>query len=219
MRFRDRAHAGRFLGEQLGKYAERSDVIVVGLPRGGVPVAYEIARTLGLPMDIFLVRKLGVPGREELAMGAIGSGGVTVINHEVTDMLGITQPVIDAAAARERQEIERRDLMYRGGRPVPDFSGKTVIVTDDGLATGSTMLAAVRALRRQGVDRIVAAVPVAAPETCAAVAAEVDEIVCAMRPHGFTAVSLWYDDFSQTTDREVQDLLEQAFRSDPRRRI
>ena len=210
MLFRDRYDAGRQLAEHVMPYAGRPDVIVLALPRGGVPVGYEVARALAAPLDVFLVRKLGVPGREELAMGAIASGGVRVLNDEVVCVLRIPEEVIDAVAEEERRELERREQAYRDGRPPPDVRGRTVILVDDGLATGSTMRAAVEALRRLGPSRIVVAVPVGAPETCAMIAEVADEAVCAYEPEQFAAVGLWYQDFSQTTDEEVRELLARA---------
>jgi predicted phosphoribosyltransferase len=211
--FRDRTDAGQKLAARLAKYAHRSDVLVLALPRGGVPVAYEVAEQLGAPLDVFLVRKLGVPGYEELAMGAIASGGVQVINDDVVRQLAIPGEVIDAVAAEERRELERRERAYRNGRPPPDVRGRTVILIDDGLATGSTMRAAAAALRKLGPARIVVAVPVSAPETCDEIREEVDEVVCAVTPEPFRGVGLWYKDFSQTTDEEVRALLERARQS------
>jgi predicted phosphoribosyltransferase len=210
MRFRDRFEAGRVLAEHLRKYANRPDVLVLALPRGGVPVAYEVARALNAPLDVFLVRKLGVPGHEELAMGALASGGVRVLNDEVVNVLRIPEEVIDEVAAEEQQELERRERAYRGDRPPPDVRGRIVILVDDGLATGSTMRAAVAALRQQGPARIVVAVPVGAAETCAELQYEADEAVCAQAPEPFYAVGLWYEDFAQTSDEEVHDLLQRA---------
>jgi putative phosphoribosyl transferase len=208
--FRDRTEAGRQLAARLAQYADRPDVLVLALPRGGVPVGYEVARALHVPMDVFIVRKLGVPGHEELAMGAVASGGVRVLNDQVVRGLGIPDYVIDAVAGWEQQELERRERLYRGQRPPPDVRGKTVILVDDGLATGSTMLAAVRALRLLGPARVVVAVPVASPDTCELLKSEVDEVVCAVTPDPFYAVGLWYRNFSQTTDEEVRELLEQS---------
>jgi predicted phosphoribosyltransferase len=210
--FRDRTDAGRQVAARLSRFADRPGVVVLGLPRGGVPVAYEVARALHAPLDIFLVRKLGVPGHEELAMGAIASGGVRVLNEDVVQSLRIPPAAIDYVAAREQAELERRESSYRGGRPAPDVSGRVVILVDDGLATGSTMKAAVAALRQQNPARLVVAVPVAALPTCAELAGLVDEIVCAETPEPFYAVGTWYDDFAQTTDEELRRLLEQAAR-------
>jgi len=208
--FRDRREAGQLLATKLTAYANRPDVLVLALPRGGVPVAYEVARALGAPMDIFLVRKLGVPGYEELAMGAIATGGVRVLNDELVGGLRIPDYIIDEVAAWEQQELERRERLYRGDRPVPDVRGRTVILVDDGLATGATMQAAVKALRLQQPARIVVAVPTAAPETCTQLKAVADDVICAITPEPFHAVGLWYEDFSQTTDEEVRDLLAQG---------
>ena len=208
--FRNRREAGRKLAEKLAAYANRPDVLVLALPRGGVPVAYEVARALGAPLDVFVVRKLGVPGYEELAMGAIATGEVRVLNDDLVVRLGIPEYLIDAVTAREQEELKRRERLYRGGRPVPDVRDRTVILVDDGLATGSTMLAAVRALRQLQPARIVVAVPVAAADTCRALRAEADEVVCAVTPEPFHAVGLWYEDFTQTTDEEVRDLLTRA---------
>jgi predicted phosphoribosyltransferase len=205
--FRDRVHAGKILAERLRTYANRPDVLVLALPRGGVPVAHEVAKALHVPMDVFLVRKLGVPGHEELAMGAVASGGVRVINEDVVRSLGIPDAVIDRVASKELIELSRREQAYRGNRPEPDIRGKTIILVDDGLATGSTMRAAVRALRTKQPAKIVVAVPIAAPETCDALAREVDEMVCAVTPEPFYAVGLWYDDFDQTSDDDVRALL------------
>jgi predicted phosphoribosyltransferase len=208
--FRDRFEAGRVLAGKLQDYANRPDVIVLALPRGGVPVAYEVARALHAPLDVFLVRKLGVPGHEELAMGAIASGGVRVLNRDVVNKLKVPAEVIDAVTDRELEELRRREREYRDDRPAPDVLGKTVILIDDGLATGSTMRSAVAALRRQGPSRLVVAVPIAAPSTCEEFQDEVDEVVCARTPEPFYAVGVWYDDFSQTTDEEVRELLARA---------
>jgi len=210
MIYRDRTEAGQYLASRLGDYANRSDVLVMALPRGGVPVAFEVARVLRAPLDIFLVRKLGVPGHEELAMGAIATGGVRVLNEDTVRYLSIPGEVIDAVAADEQRELERRERLYRGEHPAPDVRGKTVILVDDGLATGSTMRAAASALRQQKPARIVVGVPVSAPATCDEFRDEVDEIVCAITPEPFQAVGLWYKDFSQTTDEEVRELLARA---------
>ena len=206
-RFHDRREAGRLLGQKLPAYAGRPDVVVLALPRGGVPVAAEVAQALGAPLDVFLVRKLGVPGHEELAMGAVASGGLGVLNAEVVSGLRIPESVIRTVAAREQQELLRREELYRGDRPPRDVRGQTIILVDDGLATGATMLAAVRALRQQQPARIVVAVPTASSETCEALKREADEVVCGITPEPFVAVGQWYDDFSQTTDAEVRDLL------------
>jgi erythromycin esterase-like protein/predicted phosphoribosyltransferase len=205
--FRDRSEAGRLLAEKLTAYANRPDVLVLALPRGGVPVAYEVARALNAPLDVFVVRKLGIPGYEELAMGALATGGVRVLNDDVVERLRIPNYVIDAVAAQEQQELTRRERLYRGGRPPPDVRGRTVILVDDGLATGATMHAAIQALRQLQPGRIVVAVPTAAPETCEALRAEVDEVICTITPEPFHAVGRWYENFSQTTDEEVRDLL------------
>lgn len=208
--FPDRTDAGRRLAASLTSYQGRSDVLVFALPRGGVPVAFEVARSLKAPLDIFLVRKLGVPGHEELAMGAIASGGVIVVNEEVVRALGIREETIARVAEGEQRELRRREEAYRGSRSSPEVKGRTVILVDDGLATGSTMRAAVAALRRQDPARVVVAVPVAAPSTCDEFRAEVDEIVCVATPEPFLAVGRWYEDFSQTSDEEVRALLAQA---------
>lgn len=213
--YRDRFEAGRLLATKLTAYAHRQDVLVLALPRGGVPVAYEVAKALKAPLDVFVVRKLGVPGHEELAMGAIATGGIRVLNEEVVHMLRIPHSVINAVAAQEQQELERREHLYRDDRPPPDVSGRTVILVDDGLATGSTMRAAIEALRRQHPAHIVVAVPVAAPSTCDEFRAEVDDIICAKTPEPFYGVGYWYEDFSQTTDKEVHDLLVQAESEQP----
>jgi putative phosphoribosyl transferase len=209
-RFRDRHEAGRRLAARLSHYVGRPDVLVLALPRGGVPVGFEVARMLNAPMDVFLVRKLGVPGQEELAMGAVASGGTHVLNEEVIDKLRIPSSVIEAVLATERQELMRRESTYRSDRPLPIVGGRVVILVDDGLATGATMRAAAAALRQQSPARLVVAVPTAARETCEALEAEVDEIVCAMTPDPFYAVGLWYEDFAQTSDDEVRDLLARA---------
>ena len=215
MLFRDRSEAGRWLAERLQAYAGRPDVIVLALPRGGVPVAFELAQSLDVPLDVFLVRKLGTPGQEELAMGAIASGGVRVLNDDVVGALGIPASVIEGVARKEEQELRRREESYRGSRPAPDVKGRVVILVDDGLATGSTMRAAVQAVKQMQPARVVVAVPVAAAPTRDEIGAQVDEIVCSTPPEPFLAVGRWYEDFSQTTDDEVRDLLERAAREEP----
>jgi len=208
MLFRDRAEAGRRLAERLRHYAGRPDVVVLALPRGGVPVASEVARELGAPLDVFLVRKLGFPGQEELAMGAIASGGLRVLNRSLLRRLHVPEETVNAVAAREFCELERRERAYRGTRPPRPVRGRTVILVDDGLATGATMHAAAAALRGQDPARIVVAVPVAAASSCDEFGDVVDEVVCAESPEPFVAVGQCYDDFSQTTDEEVRRLLE-----------
>jgi predicted phosphoribosyltransferase len=208
--FDDRYEAGRRLAAQLEKYAGRPDVIVLGLPRGGVPVAYEIARHLNVKLDVFIVRKLGVPGFEELALGAIASGGVRVLNDEVIGVLPNASAVIEEATDRERLELERREQLYRENRPGPELRDRTVILVDDGVATGATMRAGVAALRQSGAGKIIVAVPVGAPETCREFEKEVDETICAILPACFHAVGQFYKDFSQTTDDEVRDLLKRS---------
>jgi putative phosphoribosyl transferase len=210
MLFKDRADAGRRLAGELPGYGGRTDVIVLGLPRGGVPVAFEVAKALKAPLDIFLVRKLGVPGQKELAMGAIAPGGVWVLNRDVVQALNISDEIIEAIAAEEQQELERREQAYRGDRPKPDVRGRTVILVDDGLATGASMRAAVIALRAQEPAGIIVAVPTAAPETCEALKDEVDEIVCVATPQPFLGIGASYEEFSQMTDEEVRELIEQA---------
>lgn len=206
--FRNRSDAGKFLATKLTDYANRTDVVVLALPRGGVPVAYEVAQKLKAPLDVFVVRKLGVPGFSELAMGAIASGGVRVLNEDVISYLDIQEPVIDQVAAMELRELQRRERLYRGAHPPLNVRGQTVIIVDDGLATGSTMRAAVKALRQMQAKKIVVAVPVGARETCDSFNEDVDTLaVCAITPTIFHAVGIWYQDFSQTTDEEVRDLL------------
>ena len=208
MHFRDRADAGRQLGKALKlKYGGRQDVVVLALPRGGVPVAYEVAQALDAPLDVFVVRKLGVPGHEELAMGAIATGGAIVFNDEVVNNLGIPKFAIDRAIEREREELERRERQYRGERPPPDVEAKTVILVDDGLATGASMHAAVQSVRALGPEAIVIAVPAAASSTISRLRPFVDDIVSVITPDPFYAVSAWYEDFSQTTDEEVHGLV------------
>src|SRR5688572_22286103 len=210
MLFRTRLDAGRALGERLASYFGRPGLLVLGLPRGGIPVAFEVARRLDAPLDVFVVRKLGVPGQEELAMGAIATGGIRVVNREVVSAMNISQATIDRVAAVEEEELKRREKAYRGSRPALDVAGATVIIVDDGLATGSTMRAAVGALRQQKPSAIVVAVPVAAPSTRDELALEVDDIVCVATPDPFLAVGRFYEDFAQTTDAEVHDLLARA---------
>lgn len=205
--YADRVQAGRVVGDALRHYANRPDVVVLGLPRGGVPVAREVADALGAPLDVFLVRKLGTPGHRELAMGAIASGGVRVLNDDVIRWYGVGRDVIDAIAAEEQQELERRERLYRGDREPPPIAGRVVILVDDGLATGSTMKAAVAAVRLLGPMRVVVAVPVGAVETCRELAQRADEVVCARMPEPFSAVGLWYHDFAQTSDEEVREAL------------
>lgn len=210
MIFKDRTDAGRKLAAQLTRYANRGDVLLLALPRGGVPVAYQVAKQLKAPLDVFLVRKLGVPGYEELAMGAIAEGGVRVINEELVNYLGIPDEVIEGVAAVQQRELERRARAYRGNRPPPDVEDRIVILIDDGLATGSTMRAAAAALRPQKSRRLVVAVPVSSSETCDEFRSEVDEIVCAVTPQHFQGVGAWYQDFSQTSDEEVRELLKRT---------
>jgi predicted phosphoribosyltransferase len=210
MLFHDRTDAGQRLAAKLTKHANRPDVVVLALPRGGVPVGFEVARALHAPLDVFLVRKLGVPGREELAMGALASGDVRVLNEDVVNQLHIPEEVIDAVTAEEARELRRREQAYRDDRPPPQVRNATVLLVDDGLATGSTMRAAVAALRQQGPARIVVAVPVGAAETCEELGMVADEVVCVRTPEPFWAVGIWYEDFRQTTDEEVHDLLERA---------
>jgi putative phosphoribosyl transferase len=209
-RFTDRRDAGRVLAKKLSAYADRTDVIVLSLPRGGVPVGYEVALALHAPLDIFLVRKLGLPGREELAMGAIASGGIRVLNNDIIRVLNVPEEVINIVARNELQELQRREHNYRGDRPTPELRDRNVILIDDGLATGASMRAAVIGVRAQHPARIVIAVPVAAPETCDAFQFEVDEMVCGMTPEPFYGLSRWYEGFSQTTDEEVRMFLEEA---------
>ena len=203
MVFKDRREAGQVLARKLMAYVDRDDVLVLALPRGGVPVAFEVARALHAPLDVFLVRKLGVPGHEELAMGAIASGGARVLNADVVQSLQIPGELIGRVAAREGRELERRERLYRAGRPAPIVRGRTIILVDDGLATGSTMRAAIAALRQRRPARIVAAVPIGAADTCAELRTDADEAICALTPEPFHAVGVWYYDFSQTTDEEV----------------
>jgi putative phosphoribosyl transferase len=209
-RFADRVEAGRALAEKLKDHAGRHDTMVLALPRGGVPVGFEVARAIAAPLDLFLVRKLGAPGHEELAMGAIACGGTVVINEEVIEALHVSDKDLQAVIASEQQELDRRAVLYRDGRPAPLVRGKTVILVDDGLATGSTMRAAVLALRRLDPARIVVAVPVGTPDTCEEVGTLADACICAIAPENLGAVGLWYDDFTQTTDEEVRSILNRA---------
>ena len=206
MQFQDRKHAGKVLVGKLERYRDNPDVIVLALPRGGVPVAFEVAKALNAPLDVFIVRKLGVPGHEEYAIGAIASGGVRVMNPDVAGMR-LPESAVEAVVAREHKELERREHLYRGDRPPLELGGRIVILVDDGLATGSTMRAAAIAVKQQKPSRSVVAVPVAAPDTCEQFRAEVDEVVCAITPEPFRAVGMWYEDLAQTTDDEVHTLL------------
>jgi putative phosphoribosyl transferase len=208
--FRNRAEAGELLAEKLVKYAGRDDVIVLGLPRGGVPVAYEVALSLHVPLDVFIVCKLGVPGFEELAVGAIASGGVRVLNENVARALPNADEIIESVTTRETAELERREQSYRDGRPAPELRDRIAILIDDGLATGATMRAAVKALRQRGAAKIVVAVPVGPPDTCREFEDAADEVVCAIAPECFQAVGQYYEDFSQTSDEEVRELLARA---------
>ncbi|HUF28006.1 MAG TPA: phosphoribosyltransferase [Gemmatimonadaceae bacterium] len=217
-RFQDRTEAGRVLADRLAHYAGRDDVVVLALPRGGVPVAFEVARRLGAPLDVFVVRKLGLPGHEEFAFGAIATGGVRVVSDEILREFAIGDAELETITGRARDELERRERRYRGPHPPQAVEGRTVILVDDGLATGSTMRAAVAALRAEGPARIVVAVPTAARDTCDELreSVDVDEVVCATTPEPFHAVGLWYHDFAQTSDEEVHDLLERARARDRR---
>lgn len=210
--FKDRREAGRILAQDLSAYAGRSDLIVFALPRGGVPVAYEVALALNAPLDIFIVRKLGLPGREELAIGAIASGGIRVLNEDIIHALHIPEEMINLVAQQELRELQRREQSYRGNRPPLDAQGKTVILVDDGLATGASMRAAITGVRTHAPNQIVIAVPTAAPETCEALEFDVNEIVCSMTPEPFLGVGRWYENFSQVSDEEVRTCLEEATR-------
>lgn len=210
--FQDRRDAGKRLALELARYANRSDVIVLALPRGGVPVAYEVARALHVPLDVFIVRKLGLPGREELAIGALASGGIRVLNHDVIRVLNVPDEVINLVAQREQQELQRREQLYRGERSMSEIANRTVILIDDGLATGASMRAAVAGVRTRHPDRIVIAVPTAAREVCDAFQFRVDEMVCLMTPEPFEGVGKWYADFRQISDQEVRNLLEEVNR-------
>ena len=208
-RFRNRTEAGQLLATKLTAYANRTDVLVLGLPRGGVPVAYEIAKALNLPLDICLVRKLGAPGNRELAMGAIGMGGVMILNDDVVESLQVSQETMARIVALEEKELERRDRAYRGDRPFPDLQGRTIVLVDDGIATGATLRAAIATLRQQQPTSIIVAVPVAPLSTYNELKAEVDEVVSLVTPERFYSISVWYDEFRQTTDEEVRHLLQE----------
>jgi putative phosphoribosyl transferase len=210
MTFADRTDAGRKLAKELARFTGEKNLLILGLPRGGVPVAFEVAKALRAPLDVFVVRKLGVPGQEELAMGAIASGGVRVLNEEIIRSLDIFEDQIARVAANEQRELERREFVYRSGRATPEISGNTIILVDDGLATGATMRAAVHAIKAQNPRKLVVAVPTAAPDTCALLRRMVDEIICLITPTPFGGVGAWYRDFSQTSDREVQQLLKES---------
>jgi putative phosphoribosyl transferase len=218
-RFSDRRAAGRLLAQRLRDYRIRDNVLVLALPRGGVPVAYEVAQALAAPLDVFVVRKLGLPGQEELAMGAIAPGGVRFLNADVVEYAGVTDQQIDRVAAIEQRELERRQRAYRGEAPPLDLARRTVILVDDGLATGATMRAAVAAARQSGASRVVVAVPVAPAETCQKLAQEADEVICLMTPQPFWSIGQWYDDFSQVSDQEVRDLLQRSAAAAERGRV
>lgn len=207
--FKDRVEAGQILANRLTKYASEKP-LVLGLPRGGVPVAYEVAKSLKAPLDVYVVRKLGTPGREELAMGAVATGGVRVLNHPVVESLHISDEAIEAETRKEREEVERRERKYRGDRPPLDVTNRTVLLIDDGIATGSTIKAAITALKKQKAGKIVVAVPVAPASTIEELKKEVDEVVCVSTPEYFFAISVWYDSFPQTTDEEVRELLKKT---------
>lgn len=209
-RFHDRTEAGRLLAVQLADYANNPDMLVLGLPRGGVPVAYQIAKAIHAPLDVWLVRKLGVPGQEELAMGAIASGSIMVLNNEIIQALGISQRVIQQVAADEKQELERRDRAYRGDHPPLNVQDRTIVLVDDGIATSSTLRAAIAALQQQQPKRIVVAAPVCPPSVCEALRSIVDEVICLATPEPLSSIGMWYEDFSQTTDDEVRELLQQS---------
>lgn len=214
--YRDRSHAGQVLAGKLSRFEGERNLIVLGLPRGGVPVAFEVARALHAPLDVMVVRKLGFPGNEELAMGAVGSGGVRVLNEDVLGLYPVSDDMIQEAVERESKQLAARERRYRGDRAYPDFAGRSVILVDDGLATGSTMRAAVVAVRRRHPERLIVAVPVGAGSTCEELGKHVDEIVCATTPEPFFAVGAWYEDFAQTTDDEVSSLLKRAQRESAR---
>ncbi|HII93341.1 MAG TPA: phosphoribosyltransferase [Methanosarcina sp.] len=208
--FKDRVDAGKKLAKELSKYANRSDVLILALPRGGVPVAFEVAKELNVRMDVFIVRKLGVPGNEELAMGAISSDNIRVLNEDVVRSFQIPERVINMVSENELKELERRERAYRGDRPKPEISGSTVILIDDGLATGATMRAAAAAIKTKNPAKIVVAVPTGAPDTCELFRKEVDEVICVATPEPFYGVGAWYGNFSQTTDEDVCELLDKA---------
>ncbi|MGR6034054.1 MAG: phosphoribosyltransferase [Candidatus Nitrosoglobus sp.] len=210
--FKNRIEAGRLLAEELKSYANRTDVLVLALPRGGLPVAFEVAQALGAPLDLMLVRKLGVPRQEELAMGAIAAGGTKVLNQDLVKSLNISDAALEAVISKEKRELERREHTYRGDRPVPEVGNRCVILIDDGLATGATMKAAVLALRQQQPAQIIIGVPVAPPDTVEELRKEADEIICLATPEPFYAIGTWYVDFSQTSDEEVRTLLARAWR-------
>ena len=212
-RFLDRRDGGRQLAEKLSEYKNQPDVYVLALPRGGVPVAYEVARALNVPLDVLIVRKLGMPGREELAIGAIASGGIRILNEDIVQILSVDRSVIDRITDQELQELQRRERQYRGERPALDVTDRSIILVDDGLATGASMLAAVRALRNRHPAKIVVGVPAAAPQAVDLLQPEVDELVYVMAPDPFEGVGKWFTDFSQTTDAEVQNLLAEADRN------
>jgi putative phosphoribosyl transferase len=209
-RFCDRVEAGQRLAEQLCHYANQPNVLVLGLPRGGVPVAYQIAKAIRAPLDVWLVRKLGVPGQEELAMGAIAMGGMMILNNEIINSLQISRRIIQQVATAEKQELERRDRLYRGERPLPILHDKTVILVDDGIATSSTLRAAIAAIQQHHPQRLVVAAPVAPPSVVESLRSIVDEVVCLLLPESLHSIGMWYEDFSQTTDQEVQNLLQQS---------
>ena len=210
MYFLDRTDAGQVLARGLQQYKNQPDVLILGLPRGGVPVAYEVARELNAPLDVFVVRKLGVPGHEELGMGAIATGGVRILHEGIVREVGISPETIEAVSAREQAELERRERLYRGDRPAPTIKGRTVVIIDDGLATGSTMKAAIQAVRQQDPRRLIVAVPTAPSETCEQLKESVDHVVCALTPEPFFAVGGSYADFTQITDEEVRELIASA---------
>ncbi len=219
MLFRDRTEAGKVLADRLAAYANYPDAMVLALPRGGVPVAFEIAEALNLPLDVFVVRKLGLPGHEEFAMGAIASGGARVLNQDLIRQLSLSDEIIEHIVAREQRELERRERTYRGERPVLDVRDRIIIIVDDGLATGSSMRAAIVALRQKRPTKLIVAVPVGARITCSELEALADEVICVETPESFSAVGLWYRDFSQITDEEVNDLLERNRKNSEARNI